>query len=287
MKTSVLGYIKNKEIIGVRSLTQDEYSIFEKAYSEIRKYMQSGELFTVALLNYDDFFQALDEYLDVFKEAQDIGKHNLDRAVLDLNRKILNYLCSIRTFLDHNETDVNRSYGKEEVKYFKKICADHYDNSFAYRFLYKLRNYSQHCGMPVGNLVIDAEKDNKSKSGKKVTISLVFDRDQLLSRYDEWKASLKKEISEMPAYFEIAPLLEEMMLRLGDIYLSLVEKLFPGIELEAELMLKLANEVNDVEAEVVVFEYVEETENKAQLTYKEIPLQQASWVLEDLKQLKV
>jgi hypothetical protein len=286
MRNPALGYIKNKEINGVRNLTQEEYSKYEKAYSEIGRYMQSGELFTVTLLNHDDFFQALNGYLDIFKEVQDVGKHNLDRVILDLNRKILNYLCSMRTFLDHNETDINRSHGKEELKYFKKICADHYDNSFAYRFLYKLRNYSQHCGMPIGNLVINAEKDDKSKSGKKLTVSLVFDRDQLLSRYDEWKSSLKNEISEMPAYFAIAPLLEEMMFRLGDIHLSLVKKLFPDIKLEAKFMLKLANEVNDTDAKVVVFEYVEETENRAQLTYIEIPLKQANWVLEDLKQLK-
>ena len=249
--------------------------------------MQSGELFVVTLLNHDDFFNAMQEYLKIFKKVQDVGKHNLDRAILDLNRKILNYLCSIRTFLDHNETDVKRSYGDAEIEYFKKICADHYDNSFAYRFLYKLRNYAQHCGMPVGNLFIDSEKDVSSSTGKKVTISLVFDRDKLLSRFDGWNASLKKELRNKPAYFDVAPLLEEMMLRIGDIHLSLIEKLFPSVKAEAELMVKLVDEINDIESRVVIFDYIETTETNAQLTFKEIPVQQANWVLEDLKKLNV
>jgi hypothetical protein len=284
MKSPNLGYVKNKEIIGVRKLTTEEFNTFQNAYDEINKYIQSGELFTVALLNHDDFFNALNKYLDVFQEIQDVGKQNLDRAVLDLNRKILNFLCSVRTFLDHNETDINRSYGKGELEYFKKICADHYDGGFAYRFLYKLRNYAQHCGMPVGNLLINSEKDEKSKTGKRVTISLVFDRDKLLSRFDGWK-TLKTELSEKPDYFDIAPLIEEMTLRLGDIYLSLVEKLFPNIKVEAELMENYVNEINDNQSRVVIFDYTEKSDTNAQLTFKEIPIQQATWVLEDLKKL--
>lgn len=286
MKRPVLGYLKDKEIVGVRNLTKEEFIVFEKSYDEINKYMQSGGLFAVALLNHDDFFNTMHEHLNVLTEIQDIGKHNLDRIVLDLNRRILNYLCSVRTFLDHNETDINRSHGKTEFKYFKGICANHYDNSFAYRFLYKLRNYVQHCGMPVGNLLIESEKDVQSKSGKRVTVSLVFDRDKLLSRFHGWNAPLKEELSALPPYFDIVPLLEEMMFRLGDIYLSLIEMLFPSIKSKAELIIQLADEINANESRVVVFDYIEKTETNAQLTFKEIPLQQANWILENLKKLK-
>lgn len=283
MKSPILGYIKNKEIVSVRNLTHEEYLSFEKADDEINKYMQSGELFAVTLLNNDDLFNALQGHLNVLKEVQDIGKHNLDRAVLDLNRRILNYLCSVRTFLDHNETDIKRSYSKDELEYFKKICADHYDNSFAYRFLYKLRNYAQHCGMPVGNLLINSEKSGDNKSGEKVNISLVFDRDNLLSRFDGWNASIKKELTGLPIYFDIVPLLEELTLRLGDIYLSLVERLFPSIKTEAELIVGFANEINDNQSRVVILDYIEKSDINSQLTFKEIPLQQAVWVLEDQK----
>jgi len=285
MKRPVLGYVKDRDIVGVRNLTREEFIAFEKSYDEINKYMESGALFAVALLNHDDFSKALREHLSALRETQDVGKHNLDQVVLDLNRRILNYLCSVRTFLDHNETDISRSRGEPELKYFKDICANHYDNSFAYRFLYKLRNYVQHCGMPVGNLIIESEKDSKSKSGKKVIVSLVLDRDKLLSRFDGWNAQLKKELSALPPYFDVAPLLEEMMFRLGDIYFSLTEMLFPSVKSKAELIIQLVEEISVNECRVVIFDYVENTETSSQLTFKEIPLQQANWVLEDLEKL--
>jgi len=285
MQRPVLGYIKNKEIVGVRNLSQEDFAEYKKASSELEKYMLSGQLFSITLLNHDDFVETIRSYLEALSTDQDIGKHNLDRFVLNLNRKILNYLCSARTFLDHNETELKRSFGKSEVEFFKTICSEHFDNSFAYRFLYKLRNYAQHCGMPVGNFIIESEKDPTSETGKRVTVSLLFDRDKLLKRFDRWGAPLKKEISEMHPYFDVAPLLEEMMYRLGDIHLSLIRKLFPNIQAEALLIKQMASEVGEEHGRVIIFDFKDRSEGNAQLVFKDLPLQEAYWVLEDIKKV--
>jgi len=70
-----------------------------------------------------------------------------------LNRRLSNLLSSIRLFLDHSEFAFKRKYGKksEEVEAFKKYASEKYDSSFSYRFVYKLRNYVQHCGIPIGS----------------------------------------------------------------------------------------------------------------------------------------
>ena len=72
MKRPVLGYVKDQEIVGVRSLTREEFIVFETSYDEINRYMQSGELFAVALLNHDDFSNTLREHLS------ETGHHNPD-----------------------------------------------------------------------------------------------------------------------------------------------------------------------------------------------------------------
>ncbi len=41
---------------------------------------------------------------------------------------------------------------KPQLENFDKLCIWYYDNYFSYRFLYKLRNYSQHVGMPIVGL---------------------------------------------------------------------------------------------------------------------------------------
>jgi len=284
MKSPVLGYIKNKEIIGVRAISSNEYADLNRSFDEINRYFRSSELLSYALFNHDDFFKSLNDWSVVFRDIQDVGRHNLDRAVFDLNSKILNFLASVRTFLDHNETNVKRYYGEEEKECFKTICADHYDGGFAYRFLYKLRNYSQHCGMPIGNLSINSYKEGNDLSDTRVDIILTFDRDELLSRFDGWK-SLKEELSSMPKNFDVTPLVQEMVFRLGDIHLSLVEILFKDIKEEAESVLRLHSEITENNSKVIILDSTGLEEVNPTLSYKEIPVQQANWILQDLQTL--
>jgi hypothetical protein len=79
--------------------------------------------------------------------------------ILNLNRYIMNLLTAVRTFLDHTERNLTHRHGKdsEQFQAFKKATAEAYDSSFAYRFLYKLRNYVQHRGMPIGKMSINTQ----------------------------------------------------------------------------------------------------------------------------------
>jgi len=83
----------------------------------------------------------------------------LEKMIFNLNRLMLNFLSAFRTFLDHTQTNLDRTYGKESenFKIFKKTRSSYYDNYFSYRFLDKLRNYSQHMGMPITGIDTSSE----------------------------------------------------------------------------------------------------------------------------------
>ena len=65
---------------------------------------------------------------------------------------IVNYLTSMKMFLDHSELDLKRRDDKDSGVRFKNWridCSAEYDDYFAYRFLYRFRNYILHIGLPL------------------------------------------------------------------------------------------------------------------------------------------
>jgi len=123
------------------------------------------QLYHFVRLNYDEYVGLLKRYLQEYTQ----NPRAVDMRVMyfNINRHIFNYLSSIRMFLDHNEYNLKKRYGSDSprVKRFKKTCSQIYDNSFSYRFLYKLRNYVQHCGMPLGNLKLAAKESISAPNG--------------------------------------------------------------------------------------------------------------------------
>jgi hypothetical protein len=60
----------------------------------------------------------------------------------------VNWLLGFRAFLDHVQAHLSELFGKssEEIHKFKEVTNRAFDSHFGYRFLYRLRNYTQHCG---------------------------------------------------------------------------------------------------------------------------------------------
>ncbi|MBF8265034.1 MAG: hypothetical protein HW384_898, partial [Dehalococcoidia bacterium] len=87
---------------------------------------------------------------------------------------------------------------------FKKLTAACYDGNFPYRFFSKLRDYVQHCGLPLGSIEIREYPDQKGNVVIKVSISM--DRDNLISSYKKWGA-VKPDLQSQPQHMELLPYL--------------------------------------------------------------------------------
>src|SRR5690606_16172320 len=66
----------------------------------------------------------------------------------------INWLGSVRLFLDHAETDLKRRFGdpSSQVDRFEAATHSAFDTYAGYRFVVKFRNYVQHCGRPASRL---------------------------------------------------------------------------------------------------------------------------------------
>ena len=160
-------------------------------------------LYKIIVLNFNDFIARTNLSI---KDINNSDMLEMSNFYLDINRYILNVLSSIRTFLDHTETRLKKDFGKNHMitNKFNELVKKAYDENFSYRFLYKLRNYSQHCGLPAGSLKTSSSKDN----GFKEVLTLALVRDELLNNYDSW-GIVKEEIKNKEEEFDIINLLKD------------------------------------------------------------------------------
>lgn len=244
----MLGLINKGKITAVRELSDTEYEKYKKAREHIRRFSSDQHLFTIVRLNYDDYVNLLKQYLEEYTKNPHIGWSRIERMALDMDRHILNYLSAVRTFLDHSETNLKRRYGTDSlrVRRFKDACASAYDNNFSYRFLYKLRNYVQHCGMPPVELTLHSKETDPRSKDVQHSLAVRFNRDELLSKFNKWGSRLTREIQELPLMFEINLYLTEMMKCLERINLTLFEDDLPELIQSAEYIQKLISNTKDM-----------------------------------------
>jgi hypothetical protein len=119
-----------------------------------------------------------------------------NEAATEIPGSVMDWLGAMRTALAHWERRLRRA---EDELPFLATCSHEYDTVFAYRFLYRLRNYAQHLALPVHTL---------SSSGHGWTLYL--DRDALLEQFDGW-STVRNELEAGPDQIELEPLIRTCM----------------------------------------------------------------------------
>lgn len=229
-----LGTYNNPEINTCKELSENDFKTCIQSMTALKKLSDDDNLFRIIELNYNDLKSNIESYLLTFPKTHKADFYEFDHMIIDINRLILNLLSSIRTFLDHSETKIKREYGKasEEYELFKTETNTAYDNNFSYRFLYKLRNFAQHCGLPSGSAELN------SSITKNDVLNLYFLRDELLSKYEGWGA-VRNELMEQSQMFDVLPLLDEKYILLKNIHEKVSNKIASNYRTQSNLLLNL------------------------------------------------
>lgn len=208
----VLATFSTNSLNEIRQISEDELTKYKINKDKISEFSKNQELFEIVKLNHQDYQTTSTTYFNTYQKNSYMDWSLADGIKTDINRLIINFLSSFRTFLDHFDRTLSKQYGNNSQIYllFKQMLSYYYDNCFAYRFLYHLRNYTQHCGMPIHSITFSSELDKENNSKTNHVMKILLNRDELLNNYDKWK-SLIEDISKLPDEFEISPLLDEMM----------------------------------------------------------------------------
>jgi hypothetical protein len=197
---------KHHEFKLIRPITSADMDIIDISMKKLGDFGNCCTLSEICDKNY----QTILSYHVAIKDDFPLNRHRdheyMEEAFQEMNRLLLNYLSSFKTFIDHLTTRYTRlqRQGHSFLDDFKKLTAACYDGNFSYRFFSKLRDYVQHCGLPLGSIDISEYPDQKGEVVIKVSITI--DRDNLISSYKKW-GNVRSDLQSQPRNMELLPYL--------------------------------------------------------------------------------
>jgi hypothetical protein len=200
-----------------RRLSDDEWNEIDGALTAIQRFGNDQHLFLIAKANYIELTGSIDNLRQQIQQ-RGLGKQGINVVRLELNRRLLNFLASVRSFHDQTLATLSRRYGEhsDQLEAFKRATHVEYDNHFSYRFSDQLRNYVQHYGFGIDH--IQATSGIDDVGNRHSTLELDFGRDALLQSGFEWKPIVRDELALGEAQIDVLPMmaeLDEALTRLG------------------------------------------------------------------------
>jgi hypothetical protein len=226
-----------------RYLSDTEAESYLRALSLLRDHHKAAALIEITRRNLKAFSSTK---LERGRLIPDRGKHSTIQreSEIEMNRLFLNFLTSVRQFLDHTETRLKRLYEHSPDVYetFRDQTIKAFDRSLAYRFLYKLRNFSQHCGAPIG--IVEHESKAIGKSGVvSHQLHLLFNAPQLLLEGGDTWGPVKRDLERINGVFPIDPLPEAAMKELEEIWERVRSAEKPHLAKAADITVRQVDEI--------------------------------------------
>ncbi len=202
----------------------------------------SEKLLTAALTRsaYADLQHRFEQFELAVADAQAVfaeGPSRWSVGLDEMGRSVDALLSALRAFDDRTKHWLSRTFGDDAKAAFAADLSSAYDNNFAYRFCWKLRNYSQHCGNPVtsarGGASVDAD----------AVYEPVFHAARLLEEYDSWGDAVRKDLRDIGGHFDVVPVIASVMAAVTWAYARLLNRHKQELEAAALFILHLAGRI--------------------------------------------
>ncbi len=236
-----------------QELAQAEWTQLDDAAGAIDQ-LASPFHYRLVELNFRQL-QALHQYVSItISLGKQFAAPNRDQLVESVMGATVNWLTSMRMFLDHEETQLKRKYGKSstEAAAFEEATSAAYNGEVGYRFAYRFRNYVQHCGLPLTHVVITSPA--APRPHVKQDVKLLLDRDILLSQFSDWK-HVKADLQSMEPQFELLPLLDGAMSGIRAVNHACVQIDLDKALASAPILAAALDGLVDLDGEPMLFRY--------------------------------
>ncbi len=187
-------------------------------------------------------------------------------------RRVANLLSTVRLYIDHVKQDLKRTgnCGEELTKEFELRLSGEYDDSFEFRLCEALRNYIQHCGIPIRGIYRNSHvTDRASEPGGIVHyVEITLDKDRL-SVDAKLKSLVREELAAVEGCVDLRPALREYVCRIAKVHEWLQEELagvmHSSVEILRNAVERFHNHAGTSDDSAISLVHEEQGQRKAQL----------------------
>jgi hypothetical protein len=246
-------------IKSIRQLATDEYEKARAAISDLHQ-LTTREAYVYVVAKQLEYAEYQNSILEAIETE---SLHALQNAALEYGRglryRFLDWLLSVKAFLDLTEAQLRRRYGQGSAEFgrFKAATAAEYDSSFSYRFIYRLRNFAQHSAFPPLDGRIRGEVDEETDEARR-WLELYLNRDKLLEQWSEW-GPLKQELDALPQEIPVDEHMASAMDSITRVAAAIREIDFPILKRAAEIINALWDEARQQPGSPLIGKFNPET----------------------------
>lgn len=248
-----------------------------KEHSDITKIIfelqPSGIQYKSVRHSYNSFVNTISEYKSIYlNEKMHV---NMVEHISLIASQVLNVLTSVSAFLSSSEIKIKKLYGKDSEQFiaWNLHRRELHKNSFAYQFLYELRNYSQHSSLPISKLSTQVDfKTNISQ------LSVYISKADLLESGYKW-GKYEKKIAKLDNLVNLSPLIDEYVQICHKLFTSFMEVSSQELTYCGDYLAILTKLFKFPKNSIPVIFLNEGTDNE-QNSYETIPFQNYKWVNE-------
>jgi len=221
-------HVQNPIPLLVRELTTEEIRELPEHKKVAITNRQRFTLFLIVKRNYAEWFQYTKSLL---KPIDGLS----DDEMTELDRLMLNFLSSARSLIDHfaqyyKQTHRNTPEGGKYSEYITKLET----NCWAFAFFQDFRNFTQHCGLPIGLY-------SRSASRNTINLKIVANAKWLRDNYSGWG---KSKLTEAHGELDLLKLTQDYYVRLTqDLGRFVAETFGPTMRDAHNFFVSLAQEV--------------------------------------------
>lgn len=189
----------------IREMSEEEFDRHVDAVSAYEALLERGA-FSLILRSYSNLQMMLDTFTNVERYGGEFRKTNREVVNRALMAELANWLAATRLYLENERDFVLREFGKEskEMSEYKSSTSSAFDGHEGYRFLYNLRDYTQHCGIPPGRMHVSGLQHERS-------VVIALERSRLLTARFNWSSHSKALLEGWPENIPLMPLLDDAM----------------------------------------------------------------------------
>lgn len=207
-----LATFENNDLLPFKEISQDQYDKFGLDCKALKEVYTQFVVFKYLQLNLKEYSIFIERWEKIPANKMQFTVGTNIHFILQANNLVLNVLIGFKFFLDNAESYLKRKYGKNsiQVENHIKLTREFFDNSFAYRFLIKLRNYYAHLGFPLEVIHFNIDFNKNSPEISEHSCQLLLDTKMLLNEKELFGSIVTKDLEKITLDIDLIPLIAQL-----------------------------------------------------------------------------